>query len=79
MTKAFFPSVSTSVAHHPYLPEAEFERQLADILQLLKVAPLYLKGKMQSLPPSPLHPKLAADALVPSGAAEVTSVEVCAA
>ena len=77
MTKAFFPSVSTSVAHHPYLPEAEFERQLADILQLLKVAPLYLKGKMQSLPPSPLHPELEAD--VPPAAAEVTSVEVCAA
>ena len=79
MTKAFFPSVSTSVAHHPYLPEAEFERQLADILQLLKVAPLYLKGKMQSLPPSPLHPELAADAVVPPAAAEATSFRVCAA
>ena len=70
MTIAFLPSVSTSVAHHPYLPEAEFGRQLAGILQLLKVAPLYLKGKMQSPPPSPLHPELAV---------EVSAVEVCAA
>ena len=79
MTMAFLPSVSTSVAHHPYLPEGEFGRQLSGILQLLKVAPLYLKGKMQSLPPSPLHPELEADALVPPAAAEVTSVEVCVA
>ena len=30
------------------------------VLQLLNVAPLYLNGKMQSFPLTPLHPELAA-------------------